>query len=230
MARTLSVPKLASIADAATEEFGRVGYRRTRTADIARIAGIASGSVFTSVQSKEALFHLVFLHGFGHLDDVALPLAAPPVTDVVSSIEKELRHIPNPNLRTALATDEPLDVLAELRGIAEERYAILEQHWRLLRVIERCAVDIPELEAVYFGSLRVSGFRQLAQYLDRRASSGYLRAMPDAAAAARVMLEAITWFAWHRHEGRDAGLYDDDAARETVIAFVCAALVPEASI
>jgi hypothetical protein len=54
--------------------------------------------------------------------------------------------------------------------------------------------------------------------------------MPDVAAATRVVSETITWFAWHRHEDRDARLYDDAAARETVIAFVCAALVPEASV
>jgi AcrR family transcriptional regulator len=230
MARTLSVPKLARIADAATEEFGRVGYRRTRTADIARIAGIASGSVFTYVQSKEALFHLVFVNGFGGLDDVPLPLATPSEGETVALIAKELRRIPTPNLRAALAVDEPVDVLAELRGIVEESYAIFERHWRVLRVIERCAVDIPELEAFYFGNLRVGYFSQLTRYLDGRTASGNLRAMPDVAAATRVVSETITWFAWHRHEDRDARLYDDAAARETVIAFVCAALVPEASV
>ena len=230
MVRTLSGQKLASIADAATEEFGRVGYRRTRTAEIARLAGISSGSVFTYVQSKEALFHLVFLNGFGHLDDVALPLATPAAGETVALIEQELRRIPNPNLRAALAIDEPADVRAELRGIVEERYAIMERHWRVLRVIERCAVDLPPLDATFFGNLRVANFRQLTQYLDRRVSAGLLRAMPDVAAAARVMSETITWVAWHRREDRDAHVYDDDAARETVIAFVCAALVPEVSV
>src|SRR5262249_25542997 len=220
---------LASRPGAGTAEFGRVGCRRTRTADVARIAGISSGSVFTYVRSKAALFHLVFLYGFGRLDDVALPLVAPPVADIVASIEKELRRIPNPNLRAALATDEPADVRAELRGIVEESYAIFERNWRMLRVIERCAVDIPELEAFYFGSLRGGYFGQLARYLDRRGSAGLLRTMPDSAASARVVSETITWFAWHRREDRDADVYDDDVARETVIAFICAALAPEAS-
>ena len=79
-------------------------------------------------------------------------------------------------------------------------------------------------------NLRVGYFSQLTRYLDGRTATGHLRAMPDAAAATRVVSETISWFAWHRHEGRDARLYDDDAARETVIAFVCAALVPEASV
>jgi hypothetical protein len=50
--------------------------------------------------------------------------------------------------------------------------------------------------------------------------------MPDATVAARLVAELVAWFAWHRRKGRDAGLYDDQIARRTVIEFVCAALVP----
>ena len=51
--------------------------------------------------------------------------------------------------------------------------------------------------------------------------------MPDAAVAARVVTESLSWFAWHRHDGRDSNLYQDGAARRTVVEFICAALVPE---
>jgi AcrR family transcriptional regulator len=228
--RTPSSDRLTAIAAAATAEFGRVGYRRTRTADVARIAGISSGSVFTYVQSKEALFHLVFLHGFDRIDDATvLPIPTPAPGETLALIEKGLRHIPVPNLRAALDVEQPVDVAAEIRGIVEERYAIFERYWRVLAVIERCAVDLPEIEKFYFGNLRVDYFRQLTRYLDRRVTTGHLRAMPNASAAARVVSESITWFAWHRREGRDAHTYDDDVARETVIAFVSAALVPEAA-
>ena len=43
------------------------------------------------------------------------------------------------------------------------------------------------------------------------------------------MTEAITWFAWHRREDRDAHLYEDEAARRTVIEFVCSALMPDSA-
>lgn len=41
--------------------------------------------------------------------------------------------------------------------------------------------------------------------------------------------ELATWFAWHRHQDRDAALYDDKAVRRTVIGFIRAALVPESA-
>jgi len=47
--------------------------------------------------------------------------------------------------------------------------------------------------------------------------------MPDARVAARLVVESVAWFAWHRREGRDAALYDDQAGRRTVIELACAA-------
>ena len=69
-------------------------------------------------------------------------------------------------------------------------------------------------------------YAELERYLERRMVKGLLRPVPDVTVAARVVTESVSWFAWHRHQGRDAALYDDQTARRTVIEFVCAALLP----
>jgi hypothetical protein len=53
--------------------------------------------------------------------------------------------------------------------------------------------------------------------------------MPDSAVAARVVIESLSWFAWHRLEGRDSTSYDDETVRRTVIEFACAALLPDSA-
>jgi AcrR family transcriptional regulator len=197
-------------------------------ADVGAAAGMSSGSVFNYVESKEALFHLVFAHAFEAVGDSpdGIPFPTPEAGVTARLIEAKLRSIPVPYLKAALAADEPSDVGVELRGIVLERYAIQESLWPVLAVIERCAPEVPEIEEFYFRRTRVGYFGRLAAYLEKRALSGHLRAMPDFAVAARIVSEMISWFAWHRKEGRDARLYDDDAARDTVVAFVCAALLP----
>ena len=65
MPRLTSSERLLEVARVATEDFGRLGYRGTKTADVAARAGMSTGALFTYVESKEALFHLVFLHWFG---------------------------------------------------------------------------------------------------------------------------------------------------------------------
>ena len=52
----------------------------------------------------------------------------------------------------------------------------------------------------------------LTEYLDSRARSGTLRATPDAAATARLVLETLTWFARHRHWDPDGAAISADLA------------------
>jgi AcrR family transcriptional regulator len=217
------------VAEAATEEFGRLGYRGTKTADVAAKAGMSTGSLFTYVESKEALFHLVFLHGFELTSDQLpdLPVATPGPGETLKVIEAGLGQVQMPRIREALAKEDPDDVALELREVVEERYDLIEKYWPLIAVIERCAVEIPELEAAWFGLARAGSFEELGTYLDRRMAHGLLRRMPDAEVAARVVTESLSWFAWHRREGRDSTLYDDNAVRRTVVEFICAALIPE---
>ena len=224
--------RLLAVATEAGREFRRLGYRGTRTADVAAKAGMSSGSIFTYVESKEALFHLVFLHGFDYLTESLpnLPLATPAPGETLALIEQNLRNVPTPKMRAALREDRPSDVTAELRGIVEERYSMLERLWPVLSVIERCAAEMPDLEAYYFQRTRTAYFARLTEYLEKRAAGGYFRPLPEPAITARLITESVTWFAWKRREGRDSGTYDDDAVRETLFQFVCSALLEPTAI
>ena len=56
MARKLDVDKRKRILEGAFLAFGKYGYRNTAIKDIARMAGIAPGSVYTYFSDKEELF------------------------------------------------------------------------------------------------------------------------------------------------------------------------------
>jgi len=232
MPRTTPPERLTEVAQAATRVFGRLGYRRTHMADVATQAGLSSGAVYSYVESKEALFHLVFAHAFGQFADgvPSLPLVTPAFAETLELIGQGLRKAAaTPRLRAALDQADPGDVQAELTAIFEERYDMIERMWPVLAVIERCAVDLPDLEALYYQRGRRGHLAQLTKYLEQRAASGHLRTMLDATVAARIVTETIVWFAWHRREDRDAALYDDERARRTVIQFVCCALIGPSS-
>jgi AcrR family transcriptional regulator len=228
MAKPSPSERLASLAIAAMQVFGRLGYRGTRTADVAARAGMSAGSLFTYVESKEALFHLVFLYAMDLLPEASeLPLPTPEPGETVALFARALHEAPASRVRVALTGDEPADTADELRGIVDELYDTVERSWPLLAVVERCSVEMPELEALWFGQGRGGIFADLTEYLQRRTASGRLRPMPDSPTTARAIIELVAWFAWHRRDGRDAALYDDKTARRTVIEFACAALVPE---
>lgn len=229
MPRATPGQRLADLAKAATEDFGRLGYRGTKTAEVAAKAGMSTGSLFTYVESKDALFHLVFLHWFEMVSERLpdLPIATPSPGETLAVLETGLAQVQMPRIGAALAEEAPVDVAQELREIVEERYALIDRYWPVIAVIERCALEMPDLEAAWFGLARAGTFEELGTYLQRRMAEGLMRSMPDAEVAARVVTESVSWFAWHRHEGRDSTLYDDDAVRRTVIEFICAALIPQ---
>jgi AcrR family transcriptional regulator len=123
---------------------------------VAAKAGMSTGSLFTFVESKEALFRLVFLHWFEMSTERIpdLPLATPAPGETLALVAADLAQVRMPRIRAALAEEMPADVAAKLREIVEERYALIDHYWPLLAVIERGAVEIPELEETWFGLSR----------------------------------------------------------------------------
>ncbi len=228
MARQVPPERLGEIARAGTAVFGKLGYKRARMADVATEAGLSSGAVYTYVDSKEALFHLVFAMFFGLLGEgePRLPLSTPPLSETLEVISRGLkREVPSVVLRAALHVKDPPDVRAELEAIVEEQYAMTERLWPVLAVIERCSEDIAELREFYFDRRRAAHQSAFARYLQLRVDSGHLEPFVDTTVAAQVAVEAITWFAWHCLEGFDAGRFDRVTGHKAVIEFVCDGLV-----
>lgn len=165
MARSLPPERLVRISEAATQAFGRLGYKRTHMSEVATAAGLSSGAIYTYVESKEALFHLVFAQAFDLFAEGAppLPLATPAPGETVAIIREGLRRTAGtPILRAAVEADSPADVRAELGAIVEEQYDMIERLWPVLAVIEESAIDLPELEEMYFARGRPGQMRALA--------------------------------------------------------------------
>lgn len=226
MARPLSLDRLNRISREAARSFGHVGYQRTRMADVAAAAGCSSGSIYTYVESKEALFHLAVSEGFGYESHASdLPLPTLPFSAIMQFIDAGLKSRgATPLLKTAVRVAAPDNVRAELASIVEEQYAMVGSLGPVLSVIEKCALDLPELDELYFGRRRRGQIDLLTTYLQRRVDGNCLRAYPDTAVAAQIVTETVAWFAWKRREGHDAERFDDELSRRTVVEFVCDAL------
>jgi AcrR family transcriptional regulator len=228
VARVSPDARLRVITQAGAGCFARVGYRRTKMADVATAAGVSSGALYTYVESKEALFHLVLAQGFGlpAPDPASLPVETPELDSTVEMVGRERKRLGvTPVLDAALAGSEPADLRAELSAIVEEQYSMIERLRGALTVIEACAADIAPLEQLYYGRRRRGHIDRLSMYIQKRAATGRISVLPDMAVAAQIVTETIAWFAWKRHEGHDSTRFDDGAARKTVVAFICHALL-----
>jgi AcrR family transcriptional regulator len=95
------------IAEAALTVFIRQGFRLTQMADVAREAGISAGSLYTYVDSKEALLEIALMQGLGELAESDEPYQASGLIKASSTLAANLANSFRwPILEEALRQDQ----------------------------------------------------------------------------------------------------------------------------
>ena len=231
MARPIPEDRFETLIETATEVFLEQGYRRTQIADVAARMGLSKGSIYTYVESKEALFDCVVRYA-DHRERIELPESLPVPTprpaETLARVKTRLAHESAlPNLEAALARTRVGDIGAELRAVLGELFDTLARHRIGITLLDRCAADYPDLAKLWFRGSREGVLSLLARYVDDRVGRGHFRRLGESAITARILLEGIAFWAVHRHQDPSPQAVDDGSARETALAFLTAALVKE---
>ena len=214
--------RLGQLVDCAARVFIEQGYARTQMADIAAALGVAKGTLYLYVESKEALFDLVARHA----DDPRaewppLPIRTPKPGATTKYVRDRLMAETSPvALTAALAATRVANVRRELEGIVRELYDLVAKNRRGIKLLDRSAPDYPELAALWFDQGRVGLIGLLAKYLADRMRRKLLRPLPDPSIAARLLIETIVFWAVHRHWDPHPQTVDEALAKETVVQFV----------
>lgn len=231
MPRTIPKERFHELVEAASAVFLEQGYRRTQMADVAARLGVAKGTLYLYVESKEALFDAVLRHADGS-EPVALPaelpVPTPPPGATLQMVRKRVaEQAALPALAAALERRRVGDVAAELEAIVRELYALLARHRTGIKLLDRCSLDHPELAAVWFGSGRAGALEPLGRYLADRIRRGRLRPVLDVAVTARILLETVVFWAVHRHWDPSPQAVSEPVAEDAVVQFAVRALVAD---
>ncbi|RMF21271.1 MAG: TetR/AcrR family transcriptional regulator, partial [Deltaproteobacteria bacterium] len=111
MVRRIPEDRFDRLVDAAASVFIEQGYRRTQMADVAAAAGIAKGTLYLYVESKDALFDFVLRHA-----DAPRPLPVPDVLPVPSPLPDATREY----VAARLASEARLSALERALGRSGE--------------------------------------------------------------------------------------------------------------
>ena len=223
--------RLDRLVECATKVFIRQGYKRTQMADVAAALGVAKGTLYLYVESKEALFYLVIrsIDGRAPFDGPPeLPIPTPKPAEVQRYAERLISSGGEmPRLAAALAAKNVDDPRAELEGVIREVYATVSANRFGIKLIDMCARDYPELAELWFEQGRVQLLDLLDAYIGGRIEQGIFRPVPDVRVAARLLLETIAFWAVHRHWDPYPQLIDESVAEDTVVRFGVDALVSD---
>jgi len=231
MARPIPHDRFQDLIEAATAVFLEQGYRRTQMADVAARLGVAKGTLYLYVESKEALFHEVLEHA-DREDPVSLPESVPVATpapgDTLEMLRKRVvERATLPALDAALVRRRVDDVRGELEAVLRELYALLRRHRTSIKLLDRCAPDHPELAAVWYGTGREGALALLERYLADRIRRRRIPPVRDPAVTARIVLETVVFWTVHRHWDPSPQEVDETAAEESVVQLLRRALLAE---
>ena len=230
MARRIPADRFHELIQAATAVFLEKGFQRTQMSDVAERLGVAKGTVYLYVGSKEALFEAALDHADapGRIATPAkLPIATPRPGATLREVRARIAAAGAlPELAAALERRRVTDVRRELEGIVRELYAMLSSHRVGIKLIDRCAHDYPELASVWYGaSGRVGLLASLERYLADRARRRALRPLRDVPATARMVLETAVYWAVHRHWDASPQEFDESSIEATTVDFITHALL-----
>ncbi len=227
--------RFGEVIAAAVRVFTADGYRAARMSDVAQAAGLSEAAIYRYVESKEGLFVLAIRHAL-LLEELPretgpasgdFPLRPPSLAQmIVQAREFVAAEVPFGSLAAALRGTEPGDPAAELEAVMRELFTLETQTREAADMIERSARELPELADLLNTGLRRPVLAALTDYLETRAKAGTLRATPDSAATACLVLETLTWFARHRHSDPYGAAIPDGLAEDTAIDALIHALVP----
>ncbi len=231
MARMIPAGRLEQLVDCATRVFIAQGYRRTQMADVADALGVAKGTLYLYVESKEALFDLVARYADAERpfrDPPSLPVASPQPGATLKYVRQRLAENQTLGaLSSALARQRVTDVRGEIKAIVTELYDAMARNRHGLKLLDRSAPDMPELAALWFEGARGGLIAGLGHYLQDRIRRGKLRSVPDTALMARLIIETVVFWAVHRHWDPHPQTVEEPVARRTVVQVICDALVKE---
>ena len=182
MARKVPEGRLEQLVDCATRVFIEQGYARTQMADVAAALGVAKGTLYLYVESKEALFDLVARYadaGRPFAKRPPLPVRTPKPGATVKYVRDRLAQsgVP-PGLAKALSQQRVADVRVELEGIVRELYenvAHLKDQGIAILIVEQfaeMALQVADVAAI-MGQGRIQAVGEPAE-IGRLLSQSYL--------------------------------------------------------
>jgi len=223
--------RVDEVVAAAARVFIAHGYGRTQVQDIADALGVAKGTVYGYAESKDALFAAAVRYADGDEplpEPGALPMSSPQAGEVASLVTTRLAgEVADMALTRALDGSGN----AGLALVVVDLYQRLARHRIAIKLVDRCAPELPDLADVWFGSGRHAQVGGLHRFLEQGVRDGRFSLPGPTPLVARTILELVTLWAVHCHFDQAPATHGHaDEVDDAVIAATLAELFVRATL
>lgn len=231
MARAIPQGRFVQLVEVATKTFIARGFRLTQMSDIADRLGVAKGTLYGYVESKEALFDAAvrFADGIGELPAVSqLPLQHPAPGQTVAYVRHRVAAESADMVLVHVITGKRVfrDAGGELEAVLSDLYRRIARNRLALKLVDSCAADYPDLAQAWFLEGRPAQVQLLSELLKSRGTKKRYRRVDEPELVARTLIEAVAFWALHRHFDPSPQATDDATAERALLDLVTQGLVP----
>ncbi len=231
MPRAIPQGRFEQLVDVATKTFIARGYRLTQMSDIAEGLGVAKGTLYGYVESKEALFDAAvrFADGNAERPTVSqLPLRTPAPGQTVAYVRQRVAEESADMMLVHVITGKRVfrDAAAEIEAVLSDLYHRIARNRLALKLVDSCAADYPELARAWFLEGRLAQVQLLSELLKSRAARKRYRRVGEPDVIARTLIESVAFWALHRHFDPSPQATDDATAEKALIDLMTQGLVP----
>jgi len=226
--------RIIDIVHAAIKVFSRKGFRQAQMDEIAREARVSKGTLYNYFKSKAHLFYYVLENGS---PEEASPLPAPSKS--LPKTERDLLRLTREGLRRMSRFQsieaflnsqvKDIDIAKELSEILNEWWDMCESNRFQIIILERSIAEFPQLAQVFNQYARKHILGQFERYLETRVRAGVIQPLHSPRAAARFILESVSWFGWKQHAAKSAPLISKSEAIPDVLSILQRGLSTENS-
>ncbi len=199
MVRVTPPDRLEKLLTAAADVFVAHGFHRTQMEDIADRLGVSKGTLYRSVESKEALLAAVLEYADNpEMLPKTGPLATRSLADVSAIMRARLSEAPvQLGLRSAASNPTThhsiVEVGDEVERFAAELFEMMSRHQTRIMVLESCVAELPMLASDWYAQGRYHLVDLWHQYL--RNQRTHITTGSDLAVLSRTIVEVLALWA-----------------------------------
>jgi AcrR family transcriptional regulator len=223
------IKQLERIIESSIRVFSVRGYRQAQMSHIAKDMGISPGSLYLYFESKEALFEFVLKHIYikQNFKGISFPIKTSSKDFGFSILKKAFASgKPFVHLKEVVRKKTVDNACEEFENIIRILFSTLSTYRNGITIMLHSSLNWPELNELYVNAVK-DFLRMLSAYLTLRIDQGHIRKVPDASAAARLILECTAWFAVHRYRAMYQPNINEKIAEETVVGILMHAFIPD---
>lgn len=201
MVRVVPADRLEKLIAVAAATFVEYGFQRTQMDDIAERLGVSKGTIYRSVESKEALFAAVLTYAddpdalsyAGALDSIEWSELSVRLRNELANRVQSLGFAAASAPRSRTRRPKPGEIGDEIERLVLDVYSMMAERCVTVMVLDRCASEIPDIIGDWYEHGRYALVDMWARYLDQRHE--HITTVVDHDVLARTIVELITLWA-----------------------------------